>query len=256
VYFNPNPMKRLLCSAIVFLGFAVYGETAGAQGILQRAKQAVQKAADKALGEEDKEETQQAPGSPQPGSPAGKSATKMSPPDVLKYIGEADASLAAKDLNNARFSVQQALVGVEWKLGYKLLESLPASVAGLECDKESDNVTISGIGFVGMAIERSYRQGDKHLDLGILNNSGLLNMYGMYLSNPAYSADENRKAVRVGNYRGLLEQQDDGDFTLGIPFGQSSLLLLDCGRFQNEDEVLNAAKAFDIDKIKTTLGEQ
>ena len=48
----------------------------------------------------------------------------------------------------------------------------------------------------------------------------------------------------------------DKGYTLLVPLGQSSLIVWECINFATEQDVMNAANAFDIDGIKKMLGEQ
>ena len=140
-----------------------------------------------------------------------------------------------------------------------ILAELPDKVGDLSKDPESDNVTSTGIGFVGLTIERNYKKGDQELDMTIANNSALLSSVNMYLANGAYATtneDQNYKQVTVQGYRGIIEYDESSGYKLSVPFGQSSLLVLQGINFENEKEMMDAADKFNIDSIKKQLGEQ
>ena len=86
----------------------------------------------------------------------------------------------------------------------------------------------------------------------------MLSMYNMYLSNPMYmnNPDGNHKVVRINSYKAVIESKDNGRFAVAIPFGQSSLFVLDLVNYSSEEGVISAAENFDIDKYKQLLGEQ
>jgi hypothetical protein len=41
-----------------------------------------------------------------------------------------------------------------------------------------------------------------------------------------------------------------------VPFGQSSIFVAEAVNFENEQEIMDAANEFDIEKIKKEFGEQ
>lgn len=52
--------------------------------------------------------------------------------DVAQEIKNAEYNLNKKDYKHSRNSIQQAILGVEVTLAYKILESLPSEVTGLK----------------------------------------------------------------------------------------------------------------------------
>jgi hypothetical protein len=184
---------------------------------------------------------------------------KMTPPDVKKSIEDAETTFQAKDYDDARFNMQQALVGIELEVGYQILNSMPKEISGLKFDEEYDQVVTGGYGWVGFNVARSYfGNQDKSLDINVHNNATMLSSVNMVLTNPMYmnSSDGNQKAVKVGDYKALLEAEEDGGFRLSIPLGQSSLILYEFDNFPDENEVVASAQQLNIEEIKTMLGEQ
>jgi len=147
----------------------------------------------------------------------------------------------------------------EMEIGEEILKGLPTSISNLPKLDEEDRVTSSGIGFVGLMIERTYRDADKQLKVTVGNDSGLLSAANMYLMSGAYgtsSTDQSHKTVRVNDYRGVLEYDDYSGYKLSVPFGQSSIMVLEALNFEREAEIMSAAEKIDIENIKKTLGEQ
>ena len=54
----------------------------------------------------------------------------------------------------------------------------------------------------------------------------------------------------------MIEYNEGSGYKLSVPVGQSSLIVWEAINFASEQEVMNAANAFDIDGIKKMLGEQ
>lgn len=183
------------------------------------------------------------------------------PPDVRANLGDATTAYQAKKYGEARYAVQQAMLGVEMEIGNKILKSLPESISGLKRDQARDRVTSSGFGWVGLTIERAYQNdSDKQLELTVANNAAWMSAVNMYLTGGGYAqstaGQQNMKQTKVKNHRAVIEFDPDSGYKLSVPIGQSSLLVMNAINFANEAEVMAAANAVDIDGIKKMLGEQ
>ncbi len=252
-----NP--RILISVVLILLFAP-GQFSHAQGVLRRLKEkATEEILDEVLGEEEKstEETasEETTSSSSVTNVRGGGLT-TEPPDVMENIAGAETAFSDKNYSNARYSVRQAVLGIEMEIGQSILSDLPESVKGLAKVPEEDNVSSSGIGFTGLTIERVYRTGDQELKLTIGNDAVILAGVNMYLSSGMYATEENQKRVTYKGHPGVLEYDDNSGYTLSVPFGQSSIFIVNGVNFAGEGEIMSAAEEFDIDKIKNTLGEQ
>jgi hypothetical protein len=209
---------------------------------------------DKVFGEEEEESSGNDPstmsGNPQKGK-------KLTPPDVNEHLDNAVASLNTQQYSATRYEIQQALMGIELEIGYKVLELLPQEVNGMSYEPENDQVVSNGAGFVGLAIGREYPGRDKSIGAGVFNNSTLMAFYSGLLTNSNYSSNQgDHKAVTVQGFRGALTFDGNSKYELGIPIGQETLFLLTCNGFADENEVLNAANQYPLEKIKELLGEQ
>ena len=70
------------------------------------------------------------------GKPSNKGGGGLvsAPPDVNENLTTAETAFKANNLSEARYAVQQAMLGVELQIGNEILKSLPATVAGLKKD--------------------------------------------------------------------------------------------------------------------------
>ena len=140
-----------------------------------------------------------------------------------------------------------------------MLESLPVSVNDLSKRDEADRVTSSGINFAGLMIEREYAKGDQELRVTIANNSAWLSAVNLYLSSGGYATTDEQqdyKKVTFQGYQGIIEYDEGSGYKLSVPFGQSSIFVLNGINFDNEQQMMNAAGKFSIESIKKQLGEQ
>ncbi len=260
-------MKRpVVPFLIVFLMLFLVGEQANAQGrfIKKLKDKAEDKAVEKIFGEDKKESSSSGEGSSSgtsvPGSRTANTKGEglvSTPPDVIQNIEDADAYFGKKNYADARFAVRQAILGIELEMGNKILEDLPQEIEGLSYVKDEDMVASSGIGFVGMVIQRSYRKGDKEFKVTVGNDAAMLSAANLYLSSGAYAttSDQNYKTIRFGEYRGVLEYDEYSGYKLSVPFGQSSVLVTNGINFMTEKEMMDASENIDIEKIKKVLGE-
>ncbi len=181
---------------------------------------------------------------------------KLSRPDVDENIAEAYASLDAQNYSDAKFAIQQAIIGIEYELGEDILENMPTDLLGLSAVTENDQITSTGMGFVGLNISREYDSGSKWAKAMLANNSALMSSYNMVLSNPAYAQQsDDYKVTRINGYKAIMEYDNDG-LKVAIPFGQSSLFLLETSNVYEESEAEEMVMQFDIASFKEILGEQ
>lgn len=267
--------KILLASfAALLFTFSV-----NAQGIAGKLKQKASQAAGKALEKKAAEKTgindNQNPGntngtntntnsgSGNTNNPTNKGGGGLvsTPPDVKQNLTDAESAYKTGSFGEARYSVQQAMLGVELEIGQKVLKSLPESVNSLKKDEQHDQVTSTGWGWAGLTIQREYTSGeDKLLRTTVANNSAWMSSINMYMSNGGYAqqtnGEQNWKQIKVKGYRAIIEYDESAGYKLSVPLGQSSLIVWDAVNFASEQEVMSAVNTFDIDGIKKMLGEQ
>lgn len=181
------------------------------------------------------------------------------PPDVNQNLSDAEAAYKKSSYGEARYAVQQAMLGVELEIGNKILKSLPESVNSLPKISEDDKVTSTGYGWAGLTIERRYYdQKEKELSLTIANNAVWMAGVNTYLSSgyaQQTNGEQNWKQTKVKSYRAVIEYDDSSGYKLSVPLGQSSLAVFNAVNFANEQEVIKAAESIDLDGIKKQLGE-
>ncbi|MGN6616196.1 MAG: hypothetical protein ACTHJ5_03365 [Ilyomonas sp.] len=265
-------MKKLFLLPLM-LAFMVASPQLTHAQLLKKLKQKVSDAANKAIGGDNATQDQTTnsgsdqgnvstdPVTGKPTNKGGAGLKNTTPPDVNQQLNEAEQAHDAAKYSDARYALQQALMGIEIQLGRELLKSLPDPVGGLPKDTTQDKVVSTQWGWNNMTIQRIYTDHkDKQLTVTIGNNafySGLVNVY----FNSAYSVQangdqQNMKQVKVKGNKAVIQYDDSKGYSLIIPIGQSSMIVWEAINFANEDEVMNAANAFDIDGIKEQLGEQ
>lgn len=178
--------------------------------------------------------------------------------DIENAIASAEESITGKDFGRARSVIRDAIMAIELEIGENILASLPGSVDGMPKNLERDNVTSTGIGFVGLTIERVYTGPKKELRFTIGNNSALYSTVNMYLASGRYasSTEQDYKKIVFKGYDSVIEYDDYEGYSLSVPFGQSSIVVINGINYATEDEFMAAAKNFDIERIKSELGEK
>ncbi len=257
-------MKKTLFTlglAILFAGFLA--QPASSQDLLNRLKKKAENAVIKKTPDEEKQ-TQEAPpaeSTPTTGRPSNTRGVGLSKtaPDVKANIADAATAFNGKKYTDARYDIRQAILGIELEIGQGILKELPDKIAGLPKVDAEDNVTSSGIGFVGLIIKRVYRGGDQEFTVTVGNDAAMLSAVNMYLASGAYSSgseQQNYKQVKFEDYPAVIEYNESTGYKLSVPFGQSSILVTEGVNFNNEDDFINASSAIDINNIKKQLGEQ
>ena len=184
---------------------------------------------------------------------------KMIPPDVNANIADARSALGNKSFSQTRFAIQEAMRGVELQIGENILESFPASISGLNAQTEKDQITSSGYGFVGFNVGRNYQGGNQELAVLVNNNSVMVSGVNTYMMNAGYSQANSDgpqyKRTTVQGNKALITYDESQGYKLSVPLGQSTLFVMSCVNFSSEDEVMAASDKFDLNQIKTQLGE-
>jgi hypothetical protein len=249
-----------------------------AQGLVGKLKQKASQAADKAIEKKVNEKTgntstttdqsqnqnsgDESNGNTNSGNrPQNKGGGGLvsTPPDVNQNLTEAETAYKSGSYGDARYAVQQAMLGVEMEIGQQVLKSLPETVSGLPKQAESDQVTSTGYGWAGLTIERVYNKDDKELRATIANNSGMMAGINAYLAGgyaQTNNGQQNWKQTKVKGYKAIIEYDESSGYKLSVPLGQSSMIVWQGINYASEQEMMNAANVFDIDGIKKMLGEQ
>ncbi|MEO5907880.1 MAG: hypothetical protein ABIR50_00510 [Ginsengibacter sp.] len=261
-------MKRIvfLLGSSFLLSLPQVSQAQFLKKLKEKANSAVNKAIDKKTGTE--AETSGSTVSQSPSSNRGKPVNKggaglknTAPPDVNAAMDEATKSFSGNNYSDARYAVQQALMGIEIQLGRELLKSLPEMVDGLQKDTTQDRVVSTQWGWNNMTIQRVYSdKKDKQCTITIGNNmlySGLVNAYfGNAYAVESNGKDQNVKQVKVQGNKAIISYDESTGYSLIVPIGQSSMVVWECINFANEDEVMKAANSFNIENIKKSLGEK
>ena len=268
--------NKILLACLVAMSFAI---EANAQGFVNKLKQKADEAASKALEKKAKEKAgisddtnnnQNSNDTGDTGTNPSQSRTRptnkgggglvSTPPDVNRNLSDAETSYKAGSYGEARYAVQQAMLGVEMEIGKKVLATMPESVSGLDKVAEADQVTSSGYGWAGLTIHREYLNDDKQLTVSVANNSAMMSAVNMYLANGGYSqttnGEQNWKQTKVKGHKAIIEYDDNTGYKLSVPLGQTSLIMWEGVNFESEQAMMAAASSFDIDGIKKMLGEK
>lgn len=258
-----NPMISKISMLVIAL--CLTGISAQAQGRLLRKLQekTEEKIVNEILGEPDKpEQNQNIPDNDQSKGVQNRRGSGLSQdaPDVAANIEEAEKHFDAQRYIQAKSSVRNALWGVELEIGKKVLESLPKEVVNLTAQESDDKVSSTGVGFAGLVIERTYEgDDDMQLKATIGNDSALLGMAGFYMVDGAYmqsSEQPDQKQVQFKDHRAVIRYDEYDGYTLSVPFGQTSIFIVNGVNFENEPDFMAAANRFDLSDIKSKLGVQ
>ena len=184
----------------------------------------------------------------------------ITPPDVKENIGTAETVFKEGKYSEARYAVQQAMLGVEMQIGQQILKSLPELIGDMPFDPKNDQVTSTGWGWAGLTIKREYMANDKQLRFTITNNAAWMQAINLYFNNVGYAqttgGEQKWKQTRIKGHRAVIEYSDGSGYKLSVPLGQTSLLLYEGVNYETEQEFVKACETINIDAIKTKLGEK
>jgi hypothetical protein len=266
-----QPGKLFLCSTLL-LCISIH---ASSQSLLKKLKQKVESTTEKVIDKKDQREdwwwqqwtrtTRANESSRSGGSSSGNNSNTTGeglvtvPPDVNKFLTEADEAFKKNDLSDSRYSLQQAMLGVEMEIGKKILNDLPMTIKSLKKDTTAGKVTSTGWGWVGLMIQANYKNEKQELNIDIANNAMWMQAINAYLTNGAYSQSngeqQNWKQTKLKGYRAVIEFDKNSGYKLSVPLGQTSLIIFQGINFATEAEMMDACSVVDIDSIKQELGE-
>src|SRR6056297_1917058 len=136
------------------------------------------------------------------------SGLTQSRPDVNQSIAQASSSFENGNYKSSKDAVRDALWAVELEISENVLKDLPQKVGTLQSEEESDKVTSTGVGFVGLIIERNYYGGDDmSLTVTIGNDSGILGLAGMYMVDGRYmdsTEETDQKRIQFKDHRAII----------------------------------------------------
>jgi hypothetical protein len=168
-------------------------------------------------------------------------------------VGKAQATYAGGNLEDAHFSLMQAMQELDMIIGKEVIKLLPAKLEERTANAPQDEVT-SNIGFIGATIRRTYGTSPKLADLSIISNSPMIAMLNTVLNAPLLGgmmADANNKTVKVQGYKGRLTGSELSEgkkkYELQIPLGSAlvTLSVEDC----TEGQIMAMANTLPMQQI-------
>lgn len=267
-------MKKITLVSVMFGTLILLQSDSHAQGFLKKLKDkasevangAVEKKVDKAVGIDPASTGNNSGQEPAQGGRAGKPSNKMgeglknsTPPDVNQQITDAETASAAGNFSEARYSIQQALLGIELQMGREILKALPSTVAGLAKDTTEDRVVGTQWGWANLTIQRIYGKDDKQFTVAIGNNlmyGGLMNILFAGNFSESNGQTQNFKQIKVKGNKAMIKFEQDEGYTVLVQLGQSGMITFQGVNFATEQDMMNAVNTFDIDGIKKMLGEK
>jgi hypothetical protein len=263
-------LKTLLCCGLASLCISAVHAQGGILNKMRRvgntvADKVLEKKVDEAVNGQDSQNNSSSGNTGNTGknNPTNKGGQGLisTPPDVKENLASAETAFKSGNYSDARYAVQQAMLGVELEIGQKILKSMPPAIAGLKKDTTEDKVTSTGWGWAGLTITREYKGADdKQFNVTIANNAAWMSAVELYFNNAGYAQSTNGeqkfKQVKIKDHRALIEYADRSGYKISIPLGQTSLMILEGVNFKTEQEMIKAANELDLAGIKDLLGEK
>ncbi len=180
-------------------------------------------------------------------------AIRVNAQDVNGQLNTATSSYASGDLENARFSLQEALNGVNQAIGQDILKLLPTTLGGMDVIAGADNVTGTNMGFAGLYVNRDYQKDTiRDASLEIISDSPMLATVNSLLTmSTMFSSDPNQKRIKIGSYKALMNKSEYNgvvSYDIQMPFGNSMMTFKTTG-IPDEAEVTGLVNSLPIADI-------
>lgn len=178
---------------------------------------------------------------------------KIQAQDVQARLDEAAISYKSEDLQDARFSLQEALNEINQVVGAEILEALPSEMNGMSKVDDEDNVTGANMGVAGLYVHRSYKGDSRDASIEILSDSPMMAGINTILTMPGFmTSDPNQKRIKVSKHKALLTRSTDDEgnvsYEVQVPFS-SSMMTFQCSGVDDENEVVEMVNAIGVDRI-------
>jgi hypothetical protein len=167
-------------------------------------------------------------------------------------INSAKSSYSAGKLEDAHFSLLQAMQEVDLIIGNEVMKQLPVKMDTYSSNPGDDNVT-ANVGFVGTTIHRSYGP-EKNIELSIIGNSPLISTLNAFLSTPLLGgmmSNGNNKIIKVQGYKGQLTKNaaanGQTNYTIQVPVGSS--LVTFTAKNTTDSQILTWANTLPLQQI-------
>jgi len=174
---------------------------------------------------------------------------------VTPSLEKAKGAFNSGDMEEARFTLQQALTELDLVIAKEILKVLPTEMADYKANQDKNPITAESMG-LGVYVERSYSKPGKEqssLKIEVVDNSPMVAMINTFLSSPLMSiaVTSGRKTVKIDNYKGMMEMDQESEnmqCTIQVPFGDSLLTFTTTG-IENEQKILSLAKLIKVGAI-------
>lgn len=229
--------------------------------LLKKLKEKVNKATEQIIPGNTPENNSSGSGSNSSGRPQNKTGAGLisTPPDIESNLTSSETAFKANKYSESRFALQQAILGVELRIGQEILKLMPDEVNGVPKIAEKDKVASSGWGWNGLMINREYQKGEKFLGVAVQDFSYLGPVWSMYYNGGMTQQENNEqkmKNIMVKGNKGVIAYDANKGYTVVVMLTQGSALAWEGVNYASEQEMLDAVNKFDIDKIKSLLGEK
>jgi len=175
---------------------------------------------------------------------------------VPAQIEAARVAYQKNDLSRTARALEAALTDIHDRLGKALAETMPPAATGWQADPPE----VQGLGQVGggLAVTRAYSQNQASLNASLFLDSPAVESAAALFANPAAAAAQpNMKRLKVGGEDALLRYDSStktGEIT--VVLGNRVLLSIEGDNIANADALTEAAKGWNIGKIKGLAGLQ
>lgn len=180
--------------------------------------------------------------------------SKKGPPEFAEVHAEVARAFNAGKFGTAMNKAKELLSVVQTAWTKEILAALPAAPEGFEIvPQKKQNAQAAGFaaamsGAMGTVIEQSYKSGGKRITATIQADSPLIQMFSMWVANPAMLGDD-AELIKYKEHNAVLKKQGRG-FSLQILIGSS---LVEAKGDATDDQLLKMFDQTAVDKLAAVL---
>lgn len=172
--------------------------------------------------------------------------------DVTDTVDDAMVSYKNGDFTKAAEDLSFALDLLKQKKGESLKVFLPEPLAGWTAEEAKSQTVGTAMFGGGTTLSRKYLKGNSSISIEIITDSPMMQSVSAMLTNPMFASSNDTEMIRINREKGILKfRKEDKSGELTFLAGNKFMIMVKGQDGIERDDLLNYAKAIDIDKLKT-----
>jgi hypothetical protein len=172
--------------------------------------------------------------------------------EVTDTVDDAMVSYKNGDFSKASEDLGFALDLLKQKKGESLKVFLPEPLSGWTAEEAKSQTVGAAMFGGGTTLSRKYLKGNSSISIEIITDSPMMQSVSAMLTNPMFASSNDTEMIRINREKGILKfTKEDKSGELTFLAGNKFMIMVKGQDGIEKDDLLNYAKAIDVEKLKT-----